>query len=211
MARSDQQKQEVRRRILRAALKIISEGGYRDAQMATVAAAAKMATGTVYLYFPSKADLCGEVFRYASSHEIAVLKDIAGLDEPAADRFESVIRTFVRRAVRGRRLAYALIAEPVDPAVEAERLQSKQVYAQVFIGIVREGIREGVFPDQDVEVAAACLIGALTEALVGPLTPEAVDAAAGEELEDAMVVFCRRAVGLRETGRGEIALSGDRR
>lgn len=204
MARSDQQKQEVRRRILRAALKIISEGGYRDAQVATVAAAANIATGTVYLYFPSKADLCAEVFRYASAHEIAVLNDIAALDEPPAERFENVIRTFIRRAVRGRRLAYALIAEPVDPAVEEERLQSKQVYAQVFTGILRDGMRDGVVPAQDADVTAAGLIGALTEALVGPLTPETVDAAAGEELEEAMVDFCRRAVGLPAAGRGEL-------
>lgn len=198
MARSDEQKQEVRQRILRAALDIISEGGYRDAQVATVAAAAEIATGTVYLYFPSKADLCAEVFRYASAHEITVLKDIASLDEPPDERFESVVRTFIRRALRGRRLAYALIAEPVDPAVESERLEAKRVYAQVFVGILREGIRQNVFAAQDVNVTAACLIGVLTEALVGPLTPETVDEAAGEELEDAMMAFCRRAVGLRD-------------
>lgn len=196
MARSDQQKQEVRQRILRAALGIISEGGYSDAQVATVAAAANIATGTVYLYFPSKADLCAEVFRYASQHEISVLKDVAGLRLSPDERFESVIRTFIQRAVRGRRLAYALIAEPVDPAVVAERIQAKQVYAQVFVGILRDGIAEGVFPEQDVDVAAACLMGALTEALVGPLTPETMDGGAGGELEDSMVAFCRRAVGL---------------
>lgn len=199
MARSDQQKQEVRQRILRAAFDIIAEGGYRDAQVATVAAAANIATGTVYLYFPSKADLCAEVFRFASDHEITVLKDVASLQSAPDERLENVVRTFVRRAIRGRRLAYALIAEPVDPAVEAERLRSKHVYAQVFVGILRDGIDEGIFPDQDVDVTAACLIGALTEALVGPLTPETVDGAAGEELEEAITAFCRRAVGLGST------------
>lgn len=196
MARSDQQKQEVRQRILRAALDIISEGGYSDAQVATVAAAASIATGTVYLYFPSKADLCAEVFRYASQHEISVLKDVAGLALPPDERFESVIRTFIQRAVRGRRLAYALIAEPVDPAVVAERIRAKHVYAQVFVGILQDGIAEGIFPEQNADVAAACLMGALTEALVGPLTPEAMDGTASGELEDSMVAFCQRAVGL---------------
>ena len=200
MARSDQQKLEVRRRILRAALAIISEGGYRDAQVATVASAANIATGTVYLYFPSKADLCAEVFRFASSHEIAVLKEIASLEGSAAERLENVVRAFVRRAMRGRRLAYALLAEPVDPAVEAERISSKQIFAQVFAAIVADGMREGLFPEQKVEVAAACIIGALIEALVGPLTPETVGAAAGEELEEQLVAFCQRAVGWREPG-----------
>ena len=34
-----------------------------------------------------------------------------------------------RRALRGRRLAWALLAEPVDPAVEAERLPFRRAYA----------------------------------------------------------------------------------
>ena len=39
-----------------------------------------------------------------------------------AERIAAGVETFARRALRGRRLAWALLAEPVDPAVEAERL-----------------------------------------------------------------------------------------
>ena len=41
---------------------------------------------------------------------------------PAAERLEHVLATFARRALRNPRLAWALIAEPVDPLVDAERL-----------------------------------------------------------------------------------------
>lgn len=188
-------KAEVRQRILKAAFHIVADDGFRAAQVAAVASAAGIATGTLYLYFPSKADLFAELFRQASSHEVGVLAQIADVDAPAGERLDSIVRTFVHRAVRGHRLAYALIAEPVDPAVEAERIESKRAYARVFAKIVRDGIAAGEFPPQQIDITAACLIGALAEAMVGPLTPETFgDAAGEEELASGIAAFMRRAV-----------------
>lgn len=188
-------KAEVRQRILKSAFRIVADGGFRAAQVAAVASAAGIATGTVYLYFPSKAELFAELFRQASSHEVAVLAEIADIDTSAGERLDSIVRTFVHRAVRGHRLAYALIAEPVDPAVEAERIESKRAYARVFAKVVQDGITAGEFPPQQVDITAACLIGALAEAMVGPLTPETFGDAAGEDdLANGIAAFMRRAV-----------------
>ena len=71
---------------------------------------------------------------------------------------------FARRALAGRRMAWALIAEPVDPAVEAERLVFRRAYADVFRA------RLDGHPQPD--LVAAALVGALAEALVGPLSPD---------------------------------------
>ncbi len=188
-------KAEVRARILDAGRRIVAEGGYAAAQMTTVARRAGIATGTIYLYFPSKADLLAEVFRLAASHEVAVIAEYADGSGPALNRIGEAVRTFVRRAVRGRRLAYALIAEPVDPAVEAERIVFKRAYADIFAAILRDGIAAGELPPQDVDVSAACLIGAFTEALVGPLSPETgTGRGETEQLADAIAGFCVRAV-----------------
>ena len=50
---------------------------------------------------------------------------------PAPERLEGVLATFAERALRNPRLAWALIAEPVDPLVDAERLAYRERYAQV--------------------------------------------------------------------------------
>jgi AcrR family transcriptional regulator len=65
--------------------------------------------------------------------------------------------------------AYALIAEPVDPAVEAERLTFRRAYADLFERALQDAIRAGELPPQDPELAATAIVGALAEALVGPL------------------------------------------
>ena len=58
--------QDKRSRILEAARVLVSEGGWQEAQVASVAAAAGIATGTVYRYFPSKAELFAEVLSLVS-------------------------------------------------------------------------------------------------------------------------------------------------
>src|SRR6478672_13700929 len=136
-----------RRRITRAARGLIAAGGYRAASVAAVAGEAGVATGTVYRHFPSKADLFAEVFRTASQHEVDATRRAADAAGPAAaDRLAAAVETFARRALAGRRLAWALLAEPVDPAVEAERLHFRGAYRDVFAEILRTGMQTGELP-----------------------------------------------------------------
>lgn len=194
---TERRKAAIRARIVAAAHKRVARGGFREAQVAAVAEAAGIATGTVYRHFESKAALCAEVFRRASQQEVDVMAAIAAEGGPARRRLERALAVFARRAIKGRTLAYALIAEPVDPAVEAERLRYRRAYAEVLAAILKDGIKAGVFPRQEPEISAACLVGALAEALVGPLAPgHALSAAASERLVDAVVRFCLRAAGV---------------
>ena len=57
------------------------------------------------------------------------------------ERIAAAVETFARRALRGRRLAWALIAEPVDPAVEAERLVFRRAYRDAFADVIADGRR----------------------------------------------------------------------
>jgi AcrR family transcriptional regulator len=157
----------VRERIVAAALEQLAEGGYASAAVARVAERAGVATGTVYRHFPSKGDLFAEVFRRASQREVDVLAAIGG--GSAAERLAAMVEAFVRRALAAPVRAYALIAEPVDPAVEAERLVFRRAYADLFAAALRE------FDALDVDLAATAIVGALAEALVGPLARRQTD------------------------------------
>ena len=78
-----QRLEENRRRILKAARELVAEGGFAKAQITAVAKRAGLATGTLYRYFPSKDDLCRQVFREVSSREMNILAGIAAADHPA--------------------------------------------------------------------------------------------------------------------------------
>jgi AcrR family transcriptional regulator len=192
--RTEARRAAARERIVAAAHALIARGGYREASVAAVAAGAGVATGTVYRHFPGKAELFAEVFRRASQREVDATRAAGDAAGPhAADRLAAAVETFAGRALRGRRLAWALIAEPVDPAVEAERLAFRRAYAEGFAAILRDGIAAGELPAQNAELAAAALVGALGEALVGPLSPVAPRADPDALVAD-LVEFCLRAV-----------------
>ena len=183
--------------ILKAARRIVAEGGFQEAQVAAVAEAAGVATGTVYRYFPSKADLMAELLRTICAREIEVVSAIAASDAPPHAKFADAVRVFAQRALRGSRLAYANIFEPVAPEVDDARLEIRRELARVFARMLDEGIAAGSFARIDPNLAAASVVGALLEGLVGPLAPER------RGRDDAIVVhdiaaFCMRAVGARE-------------
>jgi AcrR family transcriptional regulator len=195
--RTEAHRAATRERIVRAAHALIARGGYREAQVAAVAAGAGVATGSVYRHFPSKAELFAEVFRRASQREVDAARAAAeAAGGTAPERLAAAVETFARRALRGRRLAWALLAEPVDPAVEVERLAFRRAYAAGFAQILRAGVEAGELAPQNVELTAAALVGALGEALVGPLswvggTNHDVDA---DALVADLVGFCLRSV-----------------
>jgi AcrR family transcriptional regulator len=194
-ARTEARKAAARRHLIEVARGIVAEGGFQDLQIATVAGIAGVAAGTVYRYFPSKADLGVEVFRRVCDREVEVATEIARADGSAVERLQAAARAVAGRAVRGRKIAYALIAEPVHPALDAERLVYRRALAGAFEAIIADGISAGEFPAQNAEVAGACVVGALMEALVSPLAPDAgALMGGGEPLLAALARFCLGAV-----------------
>ena len=176
-----------------AAHALIAGGGYRAAPVSAVAARAGVATGSVYRHFGSKAELFAEVFRRASGREVEAMRAAAAGAGPAPDRLARAVDAFARRALRGRRLAWALLAEPVDPAVEAERLAFRRAYRDVLAAVLSDGVAAGELPEQDAGLAAAALVGAIGEALVGPLSSTG-PAADAEAVVAALKTFCLRSV-----------------
>ncbi len=183
-----------RARILAAARALVAEGGWSATRVDTVAIRAGVATGTVYRHWAAKAELCAEIVATVSAREVEIVKNVVESDGSPVDRLEAAIRIFASRALRGRRLAYALIAEPVDPEVEVVRLDYRAQLARCFERVLREGIMRGAFPQLDPAVAAACIVGAFMEGLVGPLAPtKGTGARADRHLVEQIVRFCLRA------------------
>jgi AcrR family transcriptional regulator len=183
-----------RERLVDAARHLVEEGGYAAASVQAVADGAGVSAGALYRHFSSKAELFVEVFRDAAK------RDLAAVDEAAAAggciaRLEAAVASHARRALRRRRFAWALLYEPVDPLVDAERLVYRRTYCRHMAGLLRQGIAAGEIPEQNVDFSAAAVVGAIAESLVGPLSPVAGQITAEEDIVATLVRFCRRSVG----------------
>lgn len=186
---------DTRTRLLRAAVEVLEAGGYAAASVAAIAERADVATGTLYRHFPSKADLFVEVFRTIAEVEMATMVEAAAPPRPVGEALDVVITTFAGRAMARPRLTWALLYEPLDPPVDAERLAYRRDYARRMAAFVRERIAQGELPDQDPDTTAAALIGGIAEALAGPLAPFAGSNADPDAVIAELTAFCRRAIG----------------
>jgi AcrR family transcriptional regulator len=193
--RTEARKTATRERIVFAALDQLADGGYASASMQAVALRAGIATGSVYRHFPSKSELFAEVFRRASQRELDVVREVAEGEpgRPARERIAAGLEAFARRALAEPVRAYALIAEPVDPAIEAERLAFRRGYRDVLVEVLEQGIDCGELEPHDTRTVAAALVGAFGEALVGPLSPVTANGA-GEPLIATLTTFCMNAI-----------------
>jgi AcrR family transcriptional regulator len=195
-----------RQKIVEATQKRIRKAGFAGVSMANIAREAGVATGTVYRYFPSKQALCTEVFRMHTEIEVRLIHSLA--TEPnknPAQKLIAAIEAFSRRAIKSRHIAWSLIVEPLDPALEAERLHYRTSYAAIYTQLIEEGIEQHQFHAQISSVSAAAIVGALAESLVGPLSvlaqhPDQTMNTSNKTIEHEQLIqnitcFCLSAVG----------------
>lgn len=185
--------------ILAAARETAAESGMSGVQIAPVAARADVAAGTVYRYFPSKADLISELIAEVSRAELAAIKEAADAAPGPSSALAAAISTVAVHVVSQRKLAWGILAEPVDVDVTASRLASRREIAGEIAGRIEAAVRAGHLPPQDSQLAATALLGAVHEALVGPLAPESLkDPAKLRDAVQSVTLLALRAVGVMD-------------
>ena len=147
-----------RAEILAAALKVFCKKGYAEARMDDVAAHAKIAKGTLYLYFSSKA----EIYSAAVHHAMEQLSTLA--EERLADvaDFEQKLETLiaVRLEFWGEQKSLYRMLLTVGRAPE-HRKQTHAVLkraASSLLTILKEGVRSGEISSQPLEPLANIVI-----------------------------------------------------
>jgi AcrR family transcriptional regulator len=181
--------------IVAAARAIAGEQGLGAVQIVPVAERAGIAAGTVYRYFPAKTDLVQALIEAVSARELAAFRAAAGGAPGPLSALAAGLVTFAARALRQRRLAFAVSAEPVDVAVDALRLAARKMFAAELESRIRAAIAGGHLPEQDAAAAAGALVGLLVEGLIGPLAPSA-DAARARDTVQTVTLLALRALGV---------------
>ena len=183
-----------RARIVAAATHQLAQHGYAGCSIAAVARRAAVSPGTVYNHVDGKAELVAEVFREVCGREVAaVRRAVAPGRRAPPSRITALVETFALRALKSPRLAYALLVEPVDARVDELRLEFRVAFRDIAAAAIDAGVAAGELPPQDPQVVAAALVGAIGEALVGPLSGDPDPAVIPE-----LVSFALRSIGVRD-------------
>ena len=192
--------------ILNAALSLAGEGGMEAVQIAAVAKRANIAAGTVYRYFPSKTDLIADVIATVSEREMAAMRRAADAAPGPLSALAACIATFAVRALAERKLAWAVLAEPIEVEADAMRLDLRHSIAAEIEARIRAARTRQLLPEQDARVAAPAIVGAVLEGLIGPLAAKPADAAAARQAVQETTLLALRALGVIDArARGLVA------
>ena len=183
-----------RARLLAAAAELISEGGYAAASVVAIAERAGLSAGAMYRHFPSKVELFRELFRSSADGLYEAMHAAGEGSGSWLERFDAVLATYVTTTLANRRLSWALVYEPVAPELDADRLAYRRRFRAEMAELLGAAIAAGELPSQDADLAAAAVVGAISETLLN------APAAAAGELEDerlaeGVIAICRRAIG----------------
>jgi AcrR family transcriptional regulator len=188
-----------REAILAGAQALAAESGIGAVQIASVAEKAGIAAGTVYRYFPSKTEMVAALVTMVSEREIAAVRRATLAAPGPLSALAAAIATFAARALRQRRLGWALIAEPVDPDTDAARLAYRKAIAAELEQRIAAVMAAKLVPEQDAALTARALTGALLEGLIGPLASSATgDPARARDAVQTLTLMSLRAVGVAD-------------
>jgi AcrR family transcriptional regulator len=182
--------------ILAAAAALAAEAGINAVQIVPVAERAGIAAGTVYRYFPSKTDLVAALVAAVSEREIGAMRRAADSAPGPLSAIAAAVTSFSARALREPKLAFALLAEPVDADTDAARLDYRKALAAELTRRLAAAIAARALPVQDVAVTAPALLGAIMEGLVGPLAVPAGDEPKMRDAVQTVTLFALRAAGV---------------
>jgi len=153
-------------RILSAAIEVIAERGFHSSRVSDIAARAKVADGTVYLYFKSKEQILMAALDGAFQAFYRRAQDELKQASSPKMKLRILARLHLRELSRNRSLAVVLQTELRQSAKFLAEFSQRELKG--YFDLIREIIREGqaageIRCDVSDKITAACLFGALDE------------------------------------------------
>jgi AcrR family transcriptional regulator len=153
---------ERKTQLLGAATTLFSSKGYANTRIADICAAAGVAKGLFYWYFPTKETLFAELVR---SMRTQLRRAQAAAMDPAADavtRIRQGTEASVIFMAEHRSYFALLDVERADDAVASVLRDGSDVYANDVIKLVREAQAAGLLADGDARLYATGVLGAVS-------------------------------------------------
>jgi TetR/AcrR family transcriptional regulator, fatty acid metabolism regulator protein len=154
------------RQIIDAAVIVIAENGYHQAQVSKIAKEAGVADGTIYLYFKNKEDILISVFREKMAIFITNLQEVLDKDLDTSERLLKMIANHFRVLHEDRHLAIVTQLE-LRQSGKKLRLRINEVlkdYLDLLDIILVEGIENGELSSTlDVRLGRQMVFGTIDE------------------------------------------------
>ena len=154
------------KQIIDAAVIVIAENGYHQAQVSKIAKQAGVADGTIYLYFKNKEDILISVFQEKMSVFVDNLQDIIKNGSSSSEKLAQMIENHFKVLSDDRHLATVTQLE-LRQSNKETRLKINAIlkeYLKLLDEILIEGMLSGEFNQtMDVRLARQMVFGTIDE------------------------------------------------
>ncbi|WP_203361544.1 TetR/AcrR family transcriptional regulator [Bacillus sp. REN10] len=152
--------------IIDAAVVVIAENGYHQAQVSKIAKQAGVADGTIYLYFKNKDDILISLFREKMGDFVGKIKEAVAGKSTAAEKLLVLVENHFKMLSEDPHLAIVTQLE-VRQSIKELRLQINAVikdYLLLMDEILKEGVRTGEFRESlNILLARQMIFGTMDE------------------------------------------------
>ncbi|KYG58123.1 TetR/AcrR family transcriptional regulator [Planococcus maritimus] len=156
------------KQIIDAAVIVIAENGYHQAQVSKIAKQAGVADGTIYLYFKNKEDILISVFEEKMGVFVSELEKIIAKDASAADQLGMMINSHFSLLASDLHLAIVTQLE-LRQSNHDIRMKINNVlrgYLKLMDRILVSGIESGEFDqNMDIRLARQMVFGTMDETI----------------------------------------------
>jgi AcrR family transcriptional regulator len=194
--RTRDKKDAKRTSMMQAAVQVFAEKGYHAATVRDIVAAADVAIGTFYFYFPDKETLFVYLYEETADFLLRTVEQGVRRGDNWPGRLAAALQSFVNIATYEPAVMQLLLVGGVGavPALVESRGRFRNELADLWQEALDEAIAQGEIPPQNSRLTAQGLAGAFDEIVLHLLSlpePTMVAAAAIQE----MTAFALRATG----------------
>ena len=157
---SEAREQMYRDLVLECAERVFARSGYHGARAQDIAAEAGISLQTLYSAFPGKAEIFAELHEFRGREFLLRIETAVGDGLPAVDSLRRAVHAFVDYLVEHADYQQVDLREGRSWAIgDVESSPTFQAGIRLWTNLMRLGIEEGVFVEDDPEVMAATAFG----------------------------------------------------
>lgn len=153
-------------RIINAATKIFAKKGFYKAKVSEIAKEAKVADGTIYIYFENKDDILISLFEEQMTLVLENMKAQISREMDAIRKIEKFAETHLRLIEQNKNMAEIIQVELRQSSKFMKEYENEKFlqYLNLIGDIVREGQEKGLFKKEIIpDIAKRAFFGALDE------------------------------------------------
>jgi len=157
-------KKGVREKILRIAMKLFAQKGFFKTTVDDIARSAKIAKGTIYLYFKDKSGIYIEIIEEQLNSALIDLTDINAEKMNSTQKLRKIAEGWLTHSIKFHQMFPMVSMENINQALELMKGIKLRIFPIIFniitaiAGIIEEGIKNQEFRSVNPQVAALCFL-----------------------------------------------------